>query len=447
MQLNPFLRDFWQDTRAIKVLFGGRVSTKTHDSVRMLIYIATIVKTVIVFGRQYKSSIDQSIYTVIKNVIMEEDYSTIFKIFKYKIVCLETGTEFRFVGLERNTIGLKGLENVGIFLLEESEALTSEQWDLIEPLARNEGSFIILIFNPRFATDFVYTKFVLNTPEDCIVQHITYKNNPFLSEKMKKTIERVKKEDFEKYEHVYLGKPLSSSQLSIIKPEWIEASVEAESVLGVEICGRTSSGFDIADTGGDRCVIVCSKGGSVKYLESWKAREDELLMSVDRAYTISKMQGCTIIVYDSVGLGACCGAEINRNNKKQTYVQDMIRAVGFNAGSRKIYRGESLVEHCSNIKNKDFYSNLKAQSWWNVSDRLRHTYNAINGKEEPDMSKIISISKDISFLENLKIELCTPERQYDDQGRVRVESKKDLASRGVPSTDLADAFIMSLWKR
>jgi phage terminase large subunit len=125
----------------------------------------------------------------------------------------------------------------------------------------------------------------------------------------------------------------------------------------------------------------------------------------------------------------------------------MIRAVGFNAGSRKIYRGESLVEHCSNIKNKDFYSNLKAQSWWNVSDRLRHTYNAINGKEEPDMSKIISISKDISFLENLKIELCTPERQYDDQGRVRVESKKDLASRGVPSTDLADAFIMSLWKR
>ncbi len=47
------------------------------------------------------------------------------------------------------------------------------------------------------------------------------------------------------------------------------------------------------------------------------------------------------------------------------------------------------------------------------------------------------------MLEKVKLELTTPHRDFDKNGRVMVESKKDLAKRDVPSPNVADAFIMA----
>ena len=46
------------------------------------------------------------------------------------------------------------------------------------------------------------------------------------------------------------------------------------------------------------------------------------------------------------------------------------------------------------------------------------------------------------MLEKLKAELSTPRVDYDNAGRCKVESKKDLAKREVKSPNLADAFVM-----
>ena len=51
-------------------------------------------------------------------------------------------------------------------------------------------------------------------------------------------------------------------------------------------------------------------------------------------------------------------------------------------------------------------------------------------------------------LEKLKTELSTPKRDFDKNGRVKVESKEDLAKPtriggGVKSPNLADAFVMA----
>lgn len=46
-------------------------------------------------------------------------------------------------------------------------------------------------------------------------------------------------------------------------------------------------------------------------------------------------------------------------------------------------------------------------------------------------------------LEKLKMELSIPMRDFDNNGRVKVESKKDLAKRDIKSPNLADSFIMA----
>lgn len=56
---------------------------------------------------------------------------------------------------------------------------------------------------------------------------------------------------------------------------------------------------------------------------------------------------------------------------------------------------------------------------------------------------MISLSGDTPYLERLIDELSTPKRDYDNNGKVKVESKKDLAKREVPSPNLADAFVMA----
>lgn len=59
------------------------------------------------------------------------------------------------------------------------------------------------------------------------------------------------------------------------------------------------------------------------------------------------------------------------------------------------------------------------------------------------MDELISIDSRCPLLEKLKLELTTPHRDFDRNGRVMVESKKDLAKREIPSPNVADAFIMA----
>jgi phage terminase large subunit len=104
-------------------------------------------------------------------------------------------------------------------------------------------------------------------------------------------------------------------------------------------------------------------------------------------------------------------------------------------------------EYQPKVTNKDMFANLKAQAWWMVADRFRNTFNAVKRGEKFRDDQMISISSDCPHLDKLIDELATPKKDYDQNGRVKVESKKDLAKPNreggpVPSPNLADAFVM-----
>jgi len=117
----------------------------------------------------------------------------------------------------------------------------------------------------------------------------------------------------------------------------------------------------------------------------------------------------------------------------------MVHHEGFNAGGA-VWDPDST--YMPGRTNKDMFSNIKAQTWWMVGDRFRNTYNAIQKGEKFEDDQLISIASDCPNLDKLIDELSTPRRDYDQNGRVKVESKKDLAKREIPSPNLADAFVM-----
>jgi phage terminase large subunit len=224
----------------------------------------------------------------------------------------------------------------------------------------------------------------------------------------------------------------------IIKRSWIMAAIDAHKALGIKPEGRKRLGFDIADSGADKCATVFAHGSIVLGADMWKASEDELLKSCTRAYHDARERQASI-TYDSIGVGASAGAKFGEINEAQSSSQ-RVSYEKFNAGGA-VWMPEAI--YTAQTKNRDMFANIKAQAWWLLADRFRNTYNAVRNGESYPPDQMISLSSDLPHLEQLIDELSTPRRDYDANGRVRVESKKDLAKREVASPNLADAIVMA----
>ena len=434
--LNPELIDFWLTPARLRILYGGRSSTKSWDAAGFACFLAQRMKLKFLCVRQFQNKIEESVYTLLKEQINRFNLSSQFQIFNNRIISSK-GSEFFFYGLWRNIEEIKSTEGVDILWIEEAHSLTPSQWEILEPTIRKEGSQIWIIFNPGTTTDFVWQRFVVNPLPDSVVHQINYDRNPFLSRTMLNVIEAKKSEDYEEYEHIYLGVPRDDDDSVIIKRSWLNAAVDAHIKLGFEPAGSKRIGFDIADDGGDRCVNVMAHGNTATGMDWWKANEDELMKSCERTYANAR-QYQSEITYDSIGVGAMAGSKFDEINQADN--RPPVDYHKFRAGGEVINPDR---EYANGVTNKDMFSNLKAQAWWLVADRLRNTWDAVtNGTDYPE-EDLISISSTIPDLEKLLTELSTPKKDYDLTGRVKVESKKDLEKREVASPDLADAFIMA----
>ena len=448
MKLNPNLRDFWLAPAKTRVLKGGRMSSKTHDAAGRAIHIARFCKVTFLCLRQYQARIAESVYTMLKNKIIESGLSNEFVILKNSIVHRRTGSSFHFYGMALHIDELRGFETNGpcICWIEEGNALTFEQYTVIKPTVRRyAGSEMWLIYNPKLVSDFVETtEFFRANPRRGIVERIiNYDENPFLSEESLEEI-MIDKEILTEaeFDHIYNGKPISDDENVIIKLSWINAAVDAHLKLPELdwFGGGVSSGFDVADGGKDLCANVELKGRVANYCDEWKAGEDELFESSARVYNRATISGASVN-YDSIGVGAGVGANFNVMAEESGVI---INHSGFNAGGAVLNPDEPCVDIGENSKtNKEHYSNIKAQAWWETAERFRNTYNAIKKGMEFDVNDLISIDSGLNNIEKLKTELSTPRRTFDKGGRVKVESKEDLAKRDVPSPNIADAFIMA----
>lgn len=425
------------------MLYGGRASSKSWDAAGMAIFLADKYKLRFLCTRQIQNKIDESVYALLKIQIERFGLRHRFRILDNKIINRFTGSEFMFYGLWRHVSEIKSLESIDVLWNEEAHGITEAQWEILEPTIRKEGSECWFIFNPMLVTDFVWRNFVVDPPADTIVRKINYDENGFLSKTMQNVIAVAKQRDPEVFEHVYLGVPRTDDDQAIIKLSWVEAAIDAHKKLGFAPSGRKRIGFDVADSGSDKCANVYRHGSVAYWADEWKAKEDELMKSCKRTYQAAAERGAEI-VYDSIGVGASSGskfAEINEERQKEDpYNTQPISFSKFNAGAGV---HEPDDEYQPEITNQDFFANLKAQAWWMVADRLRNTYNAVTHGEKFPVDELLSIDGDCPHLDKLKYELSTPKRDFDKNGRVMVETKKDLAKRDVPSPNIADAFIMA----
>lgn len=434
--LNPALQDFWFNGAPApenyikarnRVLYGGRASSKSWEFAGMAQHIASTSKARFLCVRRFQNKIKDSVYTLIAAQIDN------FKSPGFNVMATEikhvNGSDFTFYGIERNTDEIKSFEGADILWIEEAHNLTAEQWKILEPTIRKESSEIWISFNPKFISDFIYQRFIINPPPNTIVRLINYTENQFLSQTMLDVIAAAKAEDEDEYAHVYLGVPLTDDDMAVIKRSWLEAAVDAHVKLDVDMGGARTVGYDVADSGEDKNAVAIFNGAICEHVEDWKAPEDELKQSTVRAWS---HVGNGRLIYDAIGVGAHVGSTL-KDMGKTGYFKFLASGAVMHPKER----------YAADIKNGEKFENLKAQAWQDVADRLRNTFNAVNKGEAFNPSEMISISSEVTCIDRLKSELATPRKRFSKRGLDMVETKDELAKREVKSPNLADAFIMA----
>ena len=429
---NPYFKPLIRKAR-YKVLYGGRGSGKSYFLAELAVEVSRRIGTVILCAREFQGSLDDSVYQLLIETIDRLGYTDEFDILKSTITHKGTGAKFVFYGIKNNVTKIKSIQGVGVCWVEEAEAVTKNSWDVLIPSIRGDKNAEIWIsFNPKNILDDTYQRFIVHPPKDSIVLKANYDINPhFADTPLLADMLECKERDEDLYRHIWLGEPVADSELAIIKPSWIEAAIDAHEKLGFSAAGRRILGFDVADEGDDANATVLRHGSVVTDMQQWRGQD--VIYSADKVYLYAQEQNIDRIVYDNIGVGAGVKAQFRRKNGK-------VQTLGFNAGGA-VYKPDA--KYTDDKKNRDMFANIKAQAWWMVRDRFYKTWRAVHHGDSYPEDQLISLSSSLHELEYLTAELSRPQGDYDQNGRVKVESKKDMKKRGIPSPNRADALVMA----
>ena len=236
----------------------------------------------------------------------------------------------------------------------------------------------------------------------------------------------------------------------LIPSAWVQDAIDAHLKLGIEPSGTRFGAIDVADEGVDLNAFAGRHGFMVEHIESWSGKGGDIFQSVVRVFGICDTLRYERFYYDADGLGSGVrgDARVISEQRKAQGISDEITSVPFR-GSGEVFDPDG--EMVPKRKNKDFFANLKAQSWWALRIRFQETHRAING-EQYDPDKIISIPSSLPERIKLVGELSQPTYSLNTAGKVVVDKKPE----GARSPNLGDAVMilfspagvaLDIWKR
>lgn len=424
-----------------KVIFGGRGGAKTESFIRALLVMAQSKGIKVLCLREFMNSMADSVHAAIESIILSDGFQG-FNVFN-SIITGPKETEFSYFQLSRNINSLKSKFGYDIAWVEEAETVSPESLEKLEPTIRKEGSEIWYSFNPEREDAAVYQEYVLPhikdilrdgfyEDDDLYVAKVGLDDNQYASTELRRMSSNMKRDDYDKWLHVYGGFPRKDLDFVVIQPKWVEAAIDAHKKLGFEAVGVKSLGFDPADTGADAKALVGRHGSVITSAKAWTSGDigDAINIVFDKAFH----ERWEHIVYDSDGLGRAMKVGLDERTEGKSIV-----VTPYGGNDKKDHENDYYAEDRTN---KDTFRNKRAQYWWYLRDRFQATYNAVEKGQYPDIDKLISLSSDLEDLETLQYELSRPQRVIRNNSFIQIESKEEMRKRGVASPNVADALVM-----
>lgn len=191
--------------------YGGRGSAKSRTFAKMTAvrgYQWSKAKEagVIVCGREFMNSLDESSMAEVKAAIQSEPWLAAHYEIGEKYIRTHDGRiEYAFVGLRHNLDSIKSKARIKLLWVDEAEPVSATAWEKAIPSVREHDSEVWLTWNPERKASATHKRFRDNPPKGAKIVEMNYRDNPWFPA----VLEAERLEDFEKrpesYEHVWEG--------------------------------------------------------------------------------------------------------------------------------------------------------------------------------------------------------------------------------------------------
>lgn len=400
----PILKPLWQPMR-YKMIEGGRGSGKSHAGHKIPLIRASKDKLKILGCREIQSSIKESSYEMIGNLIeliqypgwkdkTDEFYNTV------------TGSRIIFKGLKdiRAARSMMSYEGIDICIVEQAESVSEDSWIILTPTIRKDGSEIWAIFNPYEEFDPVTVRFCNGNRNDVMHIKCNWRDNPWFPEVLEKERIYDKETDYDLYLHVWEGQPIAQIEKAAIPRALVERAVQRRG----NPAGKKVIAADIARYGGDLITFYERKGWAITKTKSM--RFQDLVTTANRLFDFAGNDKYCPYHVDVGGLGAGISDILRQQKECENIVE-------FNYNS-------------TSVKKKKKYKNIITEMYFDFADLLK--------KEDISLPDIKELRQDLTG------------RKYnygnDEYSRKIIEPKDKFKERYKRSPDHGDACLMCFYE-
>ena len=383
-----------------KLYYGGRAGGKSYAFADCLLLLARQKKLFIACVREVQNSIKDSVYKLLKDRADAYNFDD-FIFYEDRIENIVTGSKFVFKGLkDQNKQNIKSLEGVDICWCEESQAITKESFEVLDPTIRKAGSELWFSMNRENENDAIWRAIAANPDDQTLIVKVNYYDNPFCPDEMKYLAEKCKAENLDDYMHIWEGEPVSLGDYKLFNVK------DVREAMIPKMDSSTSPlviGLDIARAGSDKTVFCLRKGRWVMKFEVIKGYDTVEVADKLTNYITELHPARAFLDLGNSGAG----------------VYDIMKARGFAGIVKGINFGGKAIQ-------PDRYKNKRAEMYATANEWIK--------QELP-----VQLPNDDLLFE----ELTTIERVKVAGDTLQLEDKELFKKRIGRSPDRADAFVLT----
>lgn len=306
-----------------------------------------------------------------------------------------------------------------LVILDEACGVPKWLWDATQSLVTNEGSRVLAIGNPDDPT----TEFakVCAPGSGYNVIPVSYDETPnFTGEEVPEQLResligptyvaeaaRLWGENSPLYISKVLGLFPETADDVIISPRLVREARERD-LSGRALTAESRAAMDVADTGEAESVIMLNRGGMLRVVDAWRGVDTDTGQKRVRAWLDAYPVHGLPLTIDFPGVGGAIYHPL---------ANDGYNVTAYNGG-------EPAVDDSR-------FSNTNAEAWWGLRELMEQG--------------LIDLDPDDDVLAS---QLQSRKWRHDPaERRIRIEKKDEMAKRGIPSPDRADAAVMSVYSK
>lgn len=221
LEIPPKLIPIFTGKARYRGAYGGRGSGKTRTFALMAAVkgymLAEAGKSgVIVCGREFQNSLDDSSMAEVKAAIASVDWlADYYDIGEKYIRTKNRRIDFVFIGLRHNLDSVKSTAAIRVLWVDEAEGVSEKAWRKAIPTVREENSEIWVTWNPESPDSATHRRFRKQTANDIKIAQINWEDNPWFPS----VLDRERQDDLkyraDTYDHVWEGGFFSETEAQV----------------------------------------------------------------------------------------------------------------------------------------------------------------------------------------------------------------------------------------